>query len=402
MLLAEDVKDISSRLLLSKGQQIHQKHIRILKIWGVTEVSIEGEQEGNFVIGPGHIEKANEDIFNEVKLAFKNLDIEHPLVHHLVNLSVAYRSRNRCHLDVEQYSTNAGHCVDDPEATIPHDVLKTLIKSEVQLPEMPSVIYELNDIVDDPYAPADTIAQVVNKSQSLTAQLLRIVNSAFYGFPSKIDSISRAVTLVGTKEISTLAIGVCALKLFENIPGDLIDILSFYKHSYACGLIGRMLAAHKNIQPPEQLFVSGLLHDIGRLIVLKYFPQPSKNLLIAARLSAKSLSTLEKECLGGRHTDVARYLVKKWKFPLSLENNIYYHHCPSAAQDTSRAAIIHLADIITHGLGLGQSGENHPPCFDSEAVDQLGLSPGSLELIIKQALHQLTYLDSIFQKEVAS
>jgi HD-like signal output (HDOD) protein len=239
---------------------------------------------------------------------------------------------------------------------------------------------------------------VVNKSPSLAALLLKIVNSAFYGFSTKIESISRAVTLIGVKEITTLAIGVSALRLFKDIPSDFVDLTSFFKHSFACGLIARMLAAHKNIQPPEQLFVAGLLHDIGRLILLKHFADRYGKLVQVAATSPSSLYILEKMRLGCRHTDVAKHLIKIWNLPPSLADSIYYHHHPSSARDVKRAAVIHLADMIAHCLGLGSSGENGIPQFDDEAVEKLDILPSNLELIIRQAIHQLVFLDSMFQE----
>ena len=141
------------------------------------------------------------------------------------------------------------------------------------MPEIPSVVFELNEVISNPMSSAEQIAEVVNRSPSLTALLLKIVNSSFYGFPSKIGKVSHAVTLIGTREISSLALGISILSLFKNIPKNIFDMYSFLKHSLACGILSRVLAAHLNSSQTEQLFVSGLLHDLGRLILYIHFPE---------------------------------------------------------------------------------------------------------------------------------
>lgn len=397
MVLSEDVKDISSRLLLSKGQPIHQKHIRIFKIWGVTEIEVNTESEDDAPADPNKPVADNTVITQQTNAVFRNVDRDTPLVSELIRIAIAHRSRTQSEPIAHG---QGGTCIQDLSAApIRSEIITTLKSSKTQLPELPTLVSELNEIVNDPHASVEAIAQVVNKSPSLAALLLKIVNSAFYGFSTKIDSISRAVTLIGVKEITTLAIGVSALRLFKDIPRDLVDVASFFKHSFACGLIARMLAAHKNIQPPEQLFVAGLLHDIGRLILLKHFSDRYSELLHVAATSASSLYTLEKAQLGCRHTDVAKYLIETWKLPPSLADTIYYHHRPSSARAVKRAAVVHLADMIAHGLGLGNSGEHCVPRYDAEAVKQLDILPSNLELIVRQAVHQLVFLDAMFQEE---
>ncbi len=396
MVLSEDVKDISSRLLLSKGQPIQAKHVRIFKIWGVTEVQVETEPEDDARANADTTPVDTTVATQQTDAIFRHVDTDNPLMSELVRIAIGHRSRT----PLEPIPKNNGgiYIQDLSEAPIRSEIVTILKSPKTQLPELPTLVSELNEIVNDPHASAEAIAQVVNKSPSLAALLLKIVNSAFYGFSTKIDSISRAVTLIGIKEITTLAIGVSALRLFKDIPSGLVDVASFFKHSFACGLIARMLAAHKNIQPPEQLFVSGLLHDIGRLILLKHFTGRYSELLHVAASSDSALYTLEKAQLGCRHTDVAKYLLETWKLPPSLADTVFYHHRPSSARDVKRAAVVHLADIIAHGLDLGNSGENCVPRYDAGAVKQLDILPSNLELIVRQAVHQLVFLDAMFQE----
>jgi putative nucleotidyltransferase with HDIG domain len=394
MLLSEDVKDISSRLLLAKGQKIQSKHIRIFKIWGITEVCVHGiqgrEKNSESYIDPDTMERITED----TKYIFKHVDLSHPAIKELFRISVLYRSRQGIlNTDKNTPSTNTEDLKDHSIC----DVKKMIGHKEIKLPEMPSTAFELNEVVADPFASVHRIAEVVNKSPSLVALLLRIVNSSFYGFPSKIDSISRAVTLIGTREITGLALGISIVNVFKDVPKDILDMSSFLKHSLACGIISRIIAANKNLPQTEQLFVCGLLHDIGRLVIYQYFPDQAKTLLNLATTSDKLLYQLENSCLGGKHTLIGKYLLKTWKLPFELENNVFHHHNPSAAHHPVKATIVHLADIMVNALGLGSSGERFVPPLDYKAWDNLGLSPSSFETTIRHATHQLASLETFFQ-----
>jgi len=393
MVLSEDVKDIKSRLLLAKGHKIHSKHIRIFKIWGITEVSVTCDQDeknqSESNIDPNKLEEITE----ETKHMFKHVDLSHPALKELFRISILHRSRQEIN-NGEKITLTGGGDLRDHSI---YNIKKMIANKDIKLPEMPSTAFELNDIVEDPTASVHSIAEVVNRSPSLTTLLLRIVNSSFYGFPSKINNISRAVTIIGTREITGLALGLSIVKAFKDIPEEILDMSSFLRHSIACGIISRILAANKNIPQTEQMFVSGLLHDIGRLIIYQYFPDQAKTLLNLSATSDKLLYQQENSILGGNHTLIGKYLLKTWKLPLELENNIFFHHNPSAAHDPIQAAIVHLADIMVNALRLGSSGERFVPNFDDKAWDNLDISPSIFETTIQHAVHQLVPLESFFQ-----
>jgi HD-like signal output (HDOD) protein len=394
MVLSEDVRDIKSRLLLTKGQKIQSKHIRIFKIWGITEVGVVGEWQDKKNNTEIHIDPYKlERITEETKFIFKHVDLSHPAIKELFRISLLHRSRQDGN---SRKNITRAYGGDLKERSI-QDIEKMIARREIKLPEMSSTALELNEIVADPTASAHSIAEVVNKSPSLATLLLKIVNSSFYGFPSKINNISRAVTIIGTREITGLALGLSIVKAFKDIPREIMDISLFLRHSIACGIISRILAAKKNIPQTEQMFVSGLLHDIGRLIIYQYYPDQARTLLSLAETSDQLLYEQENRFLGGNHSLIGHYLLKKWKLPFELQNNIFFHHNPSAAHDPVKAGIIHLADIMVNALRLGSSGERFVPFFDNKAWDNLQMSPGSFETIIQHAIHQLVALESFFQ-----
>jgi len=386
MVLSEDVRDVSGRLLLHKGQKLRSHHVDIMKKWGVTEVSVtdgktvkhrpESETDQN---EPGQMEQ-------DLLPIFQYSDLDHPAIKELFRLAVFFRKEHNI-------SHKTSHPISRESLKTVHykkdDVRKKIVQKELKLPEIPTIVFELNEILSDPLSTADNLAQVVSKSPSLAAALLRIVNSSFYSFTSKIDTISRAVTIIGTREISSLAIAVCTISFFKKIPREILDMHSFLKHSIACGLISRMLAANRNIPQTERLFVAGLLHDIGRVIIYTYFPDQAKALLYQCITLKKMLHKEENTFLGCSHTDISRFLLQDWNFPAELEDSIFYHHNPMSADNPVQAAIVHLSDIIVNGLGIGSSGEKYVPPLDIHAWEHLKLPASSFEVIITQAVHQL-------------
>jgi HD-like signal output (HDOD) protein len=394
MVLDEEVRDINGRLLLKKGKNIQSAHIRIFKIWGVTEVNICGNNgnkntsDGN--VDPEQIEKIKEYTHN----LFCHADLEHPALKEIFRISVQFRSKHS--FPCKEKKADLAE-IESPQNPGNNNFLQKLNQENITLPEIPSIVFELNEVIANPLSSAEDIAQVVQRSPSLTALLLKIVNSPFYGFPSKIDKISLAVTLIGTREISGLALGISVISLFKNIPKETLDMYSFLKHSLACGIISRILAAHKSIPQTEQLFVSGLLHDLGRLILYSYFPQEARNILNRARSTNMLLYLQENDSLGCNHTHIVKQLLQQWKLPMVLENNVFYHHDPSEASHPVPATLVHLADIITNSLGIGTSGERFVPPLDNEAWDGLGLSPTCFDIVVKQATHQFFALESLLE-----
>jgi HD-like signal output (HDOD) protein len=318
-ILAEEVRDINGRLLLAKGNEIQSNHIRIFKIWGISEVNISGvrgcKDNLDSRLDLGLVEQVHENM----KFLCRHVDLEHPAIKEIFKIAVQFRCRHNLvepQGSLQVVTTEFSH---EPQKI---NLLEEMNKKMIILPEVPSVVFELNEVIANPMSSAENIAQVVNRSPSLTALLLKIVNSSFYGFPSKIDKISHAVTLIGTREISGLALGISILSIFKNIPKEIIDMHSFLKHSLACGILSRVLAAHLNANQTEQLFVSGLLHDLGRLILYIYFPIESHDIITRSRNGSMIMCQAEQDYLGCDHAKVGQQLMKQWKLPMILESNV--------------------------------------------------------------------------------
>lgn len=392
--LGEDVRDENGRLMLSKGNAIESNHIRIFKIWGISEVSIKEHYQPSPPDQGDEGDPKRISVEQTTKRVMQNIDIRHPGIEVIFQTALEYRYQNNL---IFEY---------DPPQELPPNFkldlsngLGTQIEfGDIKLPDAPEIILDFNKVLENPLSSIHDIAEVLQRSPSLTALLLKLANSAFYGFPSKVDTISRAVALIGTREINALILGINVMRQFHDISKELVDMSAFLKHSLSCGILSRILAAQAKARHTERLFVAGLLHDLGRLIWYKYFPEQAKLLLKMANMTGRSLYEIENRCLGISHEEIAKHLIRKWNFPVSLINSIVYHHRPSDSPDPLGASIVHLADITVNAIGLGHSGERIIPRFEPKAWEVVQIVPSGLKRAIDQTLQQLGIMETFFSE----
>jgi putative nucleotidyltransferase with HDIG domain len=383
MVLAEDLFHVDGRLILSKGLSLTPKHLRVLKMWGVASAEIEGVSDSS---SPPALEEIDPVLLQEAEeltqKQFTHAPVDHPFLRELFRICTLRRAQR-----IALQKTSASEREARASETAPTPVAKyvgpvalrykdvaALVDRDVALASLPHIFTEINRVISDPRSSAIHVADVISKDPNLTVRLLRIVNSAFYGFPSKIDTISRAVTILGSKELSTLALGTSILEMFKDIPEDLVDMKSYWEHSIACGITARMIASYKNIVNTERLFVAGLLHDIGRLVTYKYLPHQAREMLLLAQRTNCLLRSAEMEVLGFDHGQIGAMLMQKWKLPVILEQAVAYHHQPMLSQRRLEASIVHIADILINALMIGSSGEHFVPPLIPEVWTELGLS----------------------------
>jgi len=407
MVLAEDLKDRKDRFLLPDGASLTTKHIKMLKMWGVIEANIEGivaeDVQNNAIIDidPTTIEMA-EKIVRE---RFRYSNIDHPAIQKLFRFCTLQEAEEMQskqpgeNTEFEDRSEGNVETNEMPELVTTKIDFHKFIQRDMKLSTLPTIFMKINETIVKPRSSANNIASLIRKDTSLSARLLRIVNSAFYGFPSKIDSISRAVAIIGTKQLSTLASGVTIIDMFKDIPSDVIDMKSFWKHSIACGVNARIIASYQGIQNTERLFLAGLLHDIGRLVLYNYAPDHSVYALMKAKCANIMLNKIEYEDLDFDHAKIGGLLLKKWKLPVLMEHAVMYHHNPQKSRDPLEPFIVHLADIITNARGIGSSGEHFVSPLDLDAWECIGLSANILDLTIKEADRHIEEIFKFFYSD---
>jgi HD-like signal output (HDOD) protein len=327
------------------------------------------------------ISKAEEFVFEN----FRNTSLEHPFVKSLRDIATDYMGREimkhpESFLETHQSPSFLDEKVFEKPAK-PLSPLELFI-NEVKLPALPQALIELLRVINDPHCSAADLAEVISLDTSLSSYLLRMVNSAYYSFPFPIDTITRAVTLIGTKEISALAFSRSFLNTFNESPPDFFDMEQFWKHSIACGIVARALAKRCNKTNPNRHFVAGLLHDLGRLIIFSNIPHLGGEALFKAVHENIPLHAVELTLFGFDHARFGGSLLKKWNFPSTLTTAVLHHHSPEKAHGYDEAVSIHLSDFIVKGLGIGLSGDSHLPPLRIQLWEELGLSTQDLTQLV--------------------
>ncbi len=261
-----------------------------------------------------------------------------------------------------------------------------LLKGMVQLSSLPVIYSKVNEAVNNPRSSMKDISNIISDDPGLTSRLLQVVNSAFYGFPTKIETVSRALFIVGTQQIRDLALATSIMSLFKGIPEDLVSMESFWKHSVACGIAAKILATYRRSEMNvERFFAAGIIHDIGRLVIYMKIPEEAREMILLAKADGRSLYTVEKERLGFDHTKLGRVLVQFWNLPPSLEEVVAYHHSPREARRYPvETSVIHVADIIAHAMQIGSSGEHYIPALDEKAWELIGIPTSVLSPTMDQ------------------
>ena len=260
-----------------------------------------------------------------------------------------------------------------------------IITNVLKVAALPAVAMKFSEAIRDPATSNNDLEKIVSEDSALSAKVLMISNSALFNFPSKIDTISKAITIVGHKQLSEIILSCSVVAMFKDIPQDVIDMDHFWRHSIAVATASRILAAYRHEQNIEKFFTAGLLHDIGKLILFVEAPKYAYAVISKCEETKKLMHKVEKEVIGFDHAKLGSMLLEKWKLPEEVISSVYYHHIPSIAPgDNVGASIIHVADIMVHALQFGASGEKFVPTLNDKAWDALGLDIEIIDSAVEQ------------------
>ncbi|MFQ5471015.1 MAG: HDOD domain-containing protein [Gammaproteobacteria bacterium] len=279
---------------------------------------------------------------------------------------------------------------------------RDLVAGTTKLISVPEVYLKINEMVDDPKASAMDIGNYISRDPALTARLLKIANSPFYGFPSQISSVSRAITVIGTRGLRDLALAMSTISTFSKLPVEVIDLNAFWRHSLFCAVTSRLLAKQCNALQTEPFFVAGLMHDIGQLIIMNKIPEMAIEAHLRAKNTGLLLSNIENEIMGFNHAEVGEALFRKWKLPESTIDSIANHHTPDQAKDSPLgAAIVHIADSMAKAEEMPYVPEENLPHINEIAWKITGLDKDALADILEEARAQYKISIDLFLTKAA-
>ncbi|MBF0380412.1 MAG: HDOD domain-containing protein [Magnetococcales bacterium] len=272
-----------------------------------------------------------------------------------------------------------------------------LISDTKEIGSFPAIVHRINIAIEDPKSSLDGIGAIINEDPGLSARLMKIANSSFYSFPFSVDTITRALTVVGTKQLKDLVVATYVVDLFANVPKDLIDIKSFWYHSIACGVMSRAIATSIRTTNIERYYLCGLLHDIGHIILFVQLPELATQFLKDGKAGKILIHDAETKELGFNHADLGGKLMEKWKLPPDIYVPISNHHAPGRSKDYYlETAILHIAEILAISL-LGDIGiESRLPQVDDAAWKKINLPQSAIPNLMDHAKAQFNDAIKLF------
>jgi putative nucleotidyltransferase with HDIG domain len=251
--------------------------------------------------------------------------------------------------------------------------LRRKVEAINALPTVPGTLRQISLMLEKPRITLDELGRFVSNDPALTTKVLKMVNSAAYGFPGRISSVSHAIMLLGLNVIKGLLLGVSVFELMQKTMDGL------WEHSLGCACCARLIAQKKKMKEPEEVSVCGLLHDIGKVVLLLGFPAEFRTAVAEADARGVILHEAEKTCFAATHADVGHWLARKWHFPPNLVDAIGYHHAPHLSrQSPLETAIVHVSDILVRAKGMGLAGDSFVPAVHPAAWEMLNLSDHDL------------------------
>lgn len=260
-----------------------------------------------------------------------------------------------------------------------------IIAGLTKVAALPAVALKFSEAIQNPMTTNQDLENIISEDSALASRVLRISNSAMFNFPSKIDTVSKAISIIGQQQVHDIILACSLIKIFGQIDQDLIDMEQFWRHNLAVAAASRVIAAIRRENNIERFFIAGLLHDIGRLVLLSERTSKMNVVLESCRDDEKFIYAEEKNIFGFDHAYLGALLLKKWQLPAILANAVQYHHSPSLSSGfTIEAGIVHVADIIAHALNYGASGEHYVPMIDAKVWGSIDIDINNLDMILEQ------------------
>lgn len=272
-------------------------------------------------------------------------------------------------------------------ATLPRpDVLRRRVERLRSMPTLPKLLERVVGALEDPDVNFENVGGLIEVDQSLSSQILRLANSAFYSAQGRVSRVPNALLMLGTVVTRSVVLSTTVFDV-RTVP-----LRGFWEHSLGCAVASGAIAKVTGMAQAEEVSAAGLLHDLGKVVLFKELPDVFADILLRAGAEERSFRDFEHEELGIDHCEIAAWLVTRWNLPACLAEPIMYHHEPGRARRAVReTAIVHVANSLVRALDYGNGGDRRIPPIDAKAWAMLELDDAMLDRILATFAHDLDH-----------
>lgn len=272
-----------------------------------------------------------------------------------------------------------------------------LIAGSVELLTLPEVYFQAKSVLEDPDAGLDHFANVIAYDPGLSARFLKLANSPVFGFVSRIETVSRAVAVMGMQQAYDIVLATAVARTFGGISTKIIDLQAFWRRSVYCAIVSRLLADRCDVLDSERLFVEGLLRDLGHLLLYLKKPGKVRQAVQKSQESGLPLSMVEREILGFDYAELGAALLGHWGLPPSLQVAVRYHPTPSAAPEfLLETSILHIAALVTDAAESQETPDLSALPIEASAWKVTGLAPEDVDAACREVSGQLAEVLNAF------
>jgi putative nucleotidyltransferase with HDIG domain len=264
--------------------------------------------------------------------------------------------------------------------------LETIVASVDELPSLPGIVIRVMELTEDPDATAFDINEVLNQDQTMTAQVLRMANSVYYGYSRRISTVTDAIILIGFNAVRSIVLAASVSKILKReLAGYVMREGELWRHSQCAAVFARLLAKKTKYRSIELAYTAALLHDIGKLVLNSYMSDDYQEVLAVVNEEKVSFDQAEDELFGFNHALVGGKVAAKWNLPADLVEAIKCHHHPEQAVISPKlTAIVHVADAVTLQMGMGLGIDGLLYSLSQQSLDLLEIDESDLEVLMAE------------------
>lgn len=260
-----------------------------------------------------------------------------------------------------------------------------VIQKDIEkLKPLPLIVQEALELMHKPEISAKDVAKLIKKDQIITARILQVANSAVFGGITNITTISQAIPRLGFDNVINIITSICCKDMFKNAGKYQLEETGLWQHSIACGLMCESIIKYKKIQSKdksinlaEQAFIVGLLHDIGKTILIKYIDDNFEDIRTCSQAQNKEFYLLEKELVGYSHEEISKLILEKWNIPETLITPVYHHHNPKEYDKNLSNVllnVLYVGNVLSNNTGIGLGYDKMQTIIDEDIMKKLNIS----------------------------